>query len=61
MPSATQHRDKKDIKAGEVQAASLRNERMTPRLRCNSGAFDYWSPRWWHASSSKKCWNEFRK
>ena len=40
MPSATQHRDKKDRKADEVLAASLRNERTTPGLRCNGGVLD---------------------
>ena len=25
------------------------------------GALDYWSPQWWHASSGKRCWNDFRK
>ena len=49
MPSATQHRDKKDRKTDEVQAGSLR------------GVLDYWSPRWWHGSSGKRCWNDFRK
>ena len=46
MHSATQHRDKKDKKADEVQAASLRNERATPGLPCNGDPLDYWSPRW---------------
>ena len=53
MHSATQHREKKDRKAEEVQAASLRNERATPGLRCNGDPLDYWSPRWWHAQVAK--------
>ena len=61
MPLAMQHRDKKDRKADEVQAVSLRNERVTPGLRCNGGALGYWSPRWWHGSSGKRCWNDFQK
>ena len=61
MPPATQHRDKKDRKADKVQAASFQNERTTPGLRCNGGALDYWSPRWWHASSGKRSWNDFRE